>query len=185
MKILEWFLCALIAGCLFASVHVANLWIFSNLSLTAHIAWIYVPAFLRLANVIVLGAALGAIGTFFGGLILIWIQNSDFLLALPNTFISAGAASFALWIFTITANREFDMNRLWDWLQLTIYCSLVSVTLHHVYWFWADSSQIIEPNQFAIMMFGDVTGTLLGAWMLRLLSKRLKVILKNKIDAIG
>ena len=55
---------------LFPVVHIANGWLFKFAEITPHISLIYLPAFLRLANVLVLGPRNGTLATLLGGVLL-------------------------------------------------------------------------------------------------------------------
>jgi hypothetical protein len=55
---------AVFAGFIFAAVHMANMWLFSREIFNDHIAYVYLPAFLRIANVLVMGTVWGCIATF-------------------------------------------------------------------------------------------------------------------------
>lgn len=157
---------ALIAGLVFAATHEANDWIFKQITLTDHIAFLYMPAFLRLANVLVFGWRWGTVATFTGGLFLITINSWPVAEALPNNLISSVGGAIALGLFTLTTGRDVDIRKMSDWLQLTMYCTLANTSLHHLYWFVNEPKQIVSVDQVSIMLVGDVLGTVLGAAIL-------------------
>lgn len=80
---------------------------------------------------------------------------------------------------------ESNVNvfRLWDWIQMTVYYTIANTTLHHLYWFANDHSQIVDPKQFAIMLTGDVLGTAFGAWLLAAGSVLVKQLVRSKIGS--
>jgi hypothetical protein len=45
---------------LYLVVHLANSWVFQSIEITSHVSMVYLPAFLRLFNVLVLGAVKGS-----------------------------------------------------------------------------------------------------------------------------
>ena len=49
-------------------IHVANGWIFSSLEITPNVGLIYLPAFIRMLNVLVLGKVKGTLATALGGI---------------------------------------------------------------------------------------------------------------------
>jgi len=55
---------------LFAATHLANAWLFDHISVSNHINWIYLPAFLRVAYVLILGPVWGFTAIFVGSSLL-------------------------------------------------------------------------------------------------------------------
>jgi hypothetical protein len=57
----------LIAGfsALYLAIHVLNSWLFQSIEITSHVSMVYLPAFLRLFNVLVLGAVKGSFATLW------------------------------------------------------------------------------------------------------------------------
>ena len=96
----------LIAGLMYAALHLFNEWAFYFASVTGHINWIYLPAFLRLANVIVLGYYCGSIATGLGVMFLYMIYPSTVPTLILNTLAGILSPLLAFWVFKILKNRE-------------------------------------------------------------------------------
>jgi hypothetical protein len=60
----------LTAGALFCAVHILNGWLLRSIEVTDHINFLYLPSFLRIINVLVLGMLWGTVGTAVGGALL-------------------------------------------------------------------------------------------------------------------
>lgn len=78
-------------GLLFPVVHSANGWLFSFIELTPNVSWIYLPAFLRLLNVLVLGKLKGTLATLLGGMVLLGVDKQDNTLLLDAAHILSSA----------------------------------------------------------------------------------------------
>jgi len=76
---MNWLL-VIIFSVIYPLVHIANGWIFSFVEISPHISLIYLPAFLRLANVLILGRRHGSLATLLGGLLLMWYSAKEICL---------------------------------------------------------------------------------------------------------
>jgi hypothetical protein len=168
-------LLAVLAGVLYSAVHIFNGWLFQHIEFTEHINLLYLPSFLRLFNVLVLGLAWGTFGTGFGCAMLFFWSRDDLMLSMCNTFVSASSAAIAVWLLSILQHRTLSMTRLSDLFQLALLCSLLNALLHHLMWSVLDPSQLISPHQLAIMAIGDINGAIVGALLLRWIASRVKV----------
>jgi len=151
----------------FPLVHVLNGWLFRFAEITPHIAWIYLPAFLRLAHVLILGRVSGTLATLLGSLLLMWHFDADFPTALVNSLCSAGGPLLALSLFRWHSGRDVALTSLKDLTWLTLIYAISNAVLHHTAWSVVDPSQLKAPVQVVWMIVGDVLGTLLGAYILR------------------
>lgn len=61
------FLLIILFAIIFPVVHIVNGWVFKFAEVSPHIGLIYLPAFMRLANVLILGRANGTVATLLGG----------------------------------------------------------------------------------------------------------------------
>lgn len=166
----------LAAGALFCVVHVLNGWLLASFELTEHISFLYLPSFLRIMNVLVLGMLWGTVGTAVGGaLLFFWMQDS-LLLSVLNTAISASSAALSVWCMQMLHQRTLLLIRLSDLFQLALLNALLNPLLHHVMWLQLDHSQLITPNQLIYMMIGDINGAIVGALILRWLAANTGVI---------
>ena len=172
------------AGVLYWATHLFNAWLFQWGELNQHINLVYLPSFLRLANVLVLGLVLGTAGTAFGGLLLIWWSQDDWVMCLLNTSVSASAAAIAVVCMRILMGRRLSPTRLMDLFLLSILCAVISASLHHLLWSVLDTSQLINPMQLPYMMIGDINGALIGALVLRWISRnsRIASLLRKRVE---
>jgi hypothetical protein len=169
-------LLVLSAGALFCTVHILNGVLLQSIELTNHISFLYLPSFLRLLNVLVLGMLWGTLGTAVGGAFLFFWMNDSLLLSVLNTTVSAGCAALAVWCMQIFQHRKLSLTRLSDLLLLAILNALLNALLHHLVWIHLDPSQLVSPNQVAYMMIGDINGAILGALVLRWLATHTPII---------
>jgi len=169
---------ALMAGVLYASTHLANGWLFSGFEISPHISLVYLPSFLRLVNVLVLGLLWGTLGTAIGGaLLFFWMQDSLFL-SMLNTSISAGSAALAIVLMEFMRHRRISLLLLSDLLQLAVFYALLNALAHHWMWSLLDTSQLVSPNQLSYMVLGDILGAVIGALLLRSAAKHTPLIQK-------
>ncbi len=165
-------LLVLATGVVFCTVHILNGWLLEFVEVTAHISLLYLPSFLRIVNVLVLGTLWGTVGTAIGGALLcVWSEDS-LLLGTLNTAISAGSAALAVWCMQVFQQRPLSLTRLSDLMQLALLNALLNALFHHFLWAQLDPSQLISPNQVAYMMIGDINGAIVGALGLRWLANR-------------
>ena len=169
-------LLVLSAGALFCTVHILNGWLLKSIELTDHINFLYLPSFLRLMNVLVLGMVWGTAGTAVGGAFLFfWMQDSLLLSAL-NTTVSAGSAALAVWCMQIFQQRKLSLTRLGDLLRLALLNALLNALCHHLIWIQLDPNQLVSPHQVFYMMVGDINGAIVGALVLRWLATNTPII---------
>jgi hypothetical protein len=170
------FLLVFAAGAMFCAVHIVNGWLLQSIEVTDHISFLYLPSFLRIMNVLVLGMLWGTAGTAVGGGLLFFYMQDSLLLSVMNTIVSAGSAALAVWCMQIFLQRKLSLSRLSDLLQLALLNALLNALFHHLVWGQLDSSQLVSPNQLAYMMIGDINGAIVGALSLRWLATHTSVI---------
>jgi hypothetical protein len=167
---------AVLAGVLFCVVHLLNGWLLSSFEISNHISFLYLPSFLRLVNVLVLGMVLGL-------LLLPWSQDSV-LLSLVNAMASAGCAALAVILMRFMQKRPLSLARLGDLLSLALLYALLNALIHHALWSVLDPSQLVNPNQLAFMMLGDINGAVIGALGLRWLARHTGLVAFARARAI-
>lgn len=160
----------------FPFVHLFNGWLFGFAEITPSIALIYLPAFLRLFNVLVLGPALGSLATFCGGLLLMFIAGgSASLVGILSIACSAGGPLAAILLFQVMRSRPAQISALRDVAVVAlIYCA-ANALLHHFMWSFFDPSQLASPLNLFWMALGDFNGALLGAYALKWVAGRLRI----------
>jgi hypothetical protein len=166
-----------LAGVAFCASHLLNGWLFQAIAISDHISLIYLPAFFRLFNVLVLGLFWGTLGTAIGGVLLLaWSQDATLWISLFNMCVSAGVAAISVVLLQMLLRRRLSITRLGDLLKLSVLYALMNALMHHVLWTVVDPSQLLYPSQVFEMMLGDLFGAMLGAWLLRLLARNTGLI---------
>lgn len=173
----------LAAGALFCLVHILNGWLLKSIELTSHISFLYLPSFLRLMNVLVLGMVWGTAGTAVGGAFLFFWTDDSLTLSILNTTVSAGSAALAVWCMQISQQRKLSLTRLSDLLQLALLNALLNSLFHHLVWEQLAPDQLVTPNQMAYMMIGDINGAIVGALALRWLATHTRIVQFARLKA--
>lgn len=148
---------------LFAAAHLFNGWVFQQWEFSTHIAWIYLPAFLRVAYVLVLGPGWGFVAIFSGSLLLGSQLEENWLHATVNALASASGPVMALWLFRLLKERDLQISRWNDLCQVCILYALLNALVHHGAWSFNQPDQLMSVHQMPIMVIGDLTGALLGS----------------------
>jgi hypothetical protein len=173
---------ALCAGVLYCATHMLNAWLFKYLEFSDHISFLYLPSFLRLANVLVLGMVWGTLGTAIGGglLLLTMSWQETWLLAVANIFVSAGSAALAVTVMQILQKRKLALTRLSDLLQLAVLNALLNSLIHHAVWSVLEPSLLVDANQLPYMLVGDINGAIVGALVLRWLARHTAIVAQTR-----
>ena len=161
------FVLIIVMAAIYALVHIANGWVFHLFEISAHISWIYLPAFLRLFFILVLGRVNGFIAIFLGGFLLSNQFVEPSFIWFFNSMCSASAPVLALFLFTRWHQRAIELTSLRDLLQLTVVYCLINALLHHFAWAILDPVQLQEPLQVAGMAVGDFLGCLIGVGLMK------------------
>ncbi len=152
---------------LYPATHVLNGWLFDFATINDNISLIYLPAFLRLFHLLVLGPTFGTIATILGGLLLMSQLNDTLGVALLNIACSSAGPLIALLCFRVYMKRQPEITSLRDLGGLTLtYCVSNSV-IHHVTWVLIEKSEVFELTQAFWMFLGDLSGALLGAYLMK------------------
>ena len=157
---------------LFALTHLANAWLFDHIALSNHINWVYLPAFLRVAYVLILGPVWGFTAIFFGSSILGFNFNENLLQALLNAGASAFSPVLALVLFTLLKERALRIAQPNDLIQMCLLYALLNAVVHHFLWAYQQPEQLMSVSQLPIMIVGDLAGALLGAFLFTLIMRR-------------
>jgi hypothetical protein len=160
---------------LFPVVHVANGWLFKFAEITPHINLIYLPAFLRLANVLVLGPLNGTLATLLGGVLLMTTFEVSLIAGLLNIGCSAFGPIVALVVFNAYTQRNFELTSLKDLGALTLIYAVANAALHHLVWSVVDRSQLAAPAQVLWMVLGDIFGALIGAYAMKFVIRQYRM----------
>lgn len=161
-------LLVIVCAALFSLTHLGNAWLFQYLSFSDHISWIYLPAFLRVMYVLVLGPWWGFAAIFLGGLPLVGNLNEHVSQALLNGTCSALGPVLAVWLFRILKERGLLINRLSDLIEVSLLYALLNAVIHHFSWAVQQPDLLMSAMQLPIMVVGDLLGAILGAILLTL-----------------
>ena len=152
---------------IFPLAHILNGWIFGWVAISSSIGLMYLPAFLRLANVLILGRLYGTLATLLGGMLLMYYSHETPWVAFLNSLCSAGGPLLALVLFRWHAGRNVELTSLKDLTLLTFVYAISNALLHHAMWSVLDRSRLQEPIQVLWMILGDILGALLGAYLMK------------------
>ena len=173
-------LLVLLFAIVFPAAHILNGWLFGWLAVSSHIGLIYLPAFLRLVNVLILGPLLGTLATLLGGMLLMYYTHESTHVALLNALCSAGGPLLALLFFRWQSGRAVELTSLKDLTVLTLAYAVFNTLLHHVVWSVLDRSMLQTPAQVLWMIVGDILGALLGAYLMKWVVQRYR---ERKLEA--
>jgi hypothetical protein len=152
---------------LFPLVHILNGWLFDFAALSSHISLIYLPAFLRLFNLLVLGPRFGTLTTMLGGLILMRYFDESILHALTNVLCSSIGPLVALWSFRIYFKRRVQLTSLQDLTYLTLIYCVCNSLIHHASWQLLETTKVFDEQAAFWMFVGDLMGAMLGAYLMK------------------
>jgi hypothetical protein len=152
---------------LLPAIHILNGWMFDFASINTHVSLIYLPAFLRLFNVLVLGPLWGTVTTFLGSVLLMSQFDEPFGYAMLNNVSTCTGPLIALFVYQYQLNRPIKLNSLKDVSVLTLYCSLGNSLVHHMVWYLQNTSSELRYLEALWMFMGDLLGTLLGAYLMK------------------
>ena len=178
---------AALMGVVFCALHLFNGWALRSIEFSEHISLIYLPGFLRLVHVLILGMFWGTAATAVGGLLLLFWSHDNVLVGLANIAVSATVAMLAVWLMQVLRNRRVALTRLGDLVQLALLYAMLNAALHHLIWSWLDPSQLVQPLQLFYMMLGDINGAVVGAIVLRWAARHtgLKRLLRERAKDPG
>jgi hypothetical protein len=175
-----------VAAVLFPLVHLFNAWAFEFVEFSNHISLIYLPAFLRLANVLVLGQAWGTLTTALGGVLLAaWNNNMTWVEGM-NVLASSTSGLLSVWLFQIIKERPVRLLDLKDLVQLVLFYALTNALLNHVAWTLVEQDALITVHQLPMMVVGDFLGAMLGALLFNWVARKLKLdqLARNRAQAL-
>jgi hypothetical protein len=175
-----------VAAVLFPLVHLFNAWAFEFVEFSNHISLIYLPAFLRLANVLVLGQAWGTLTTALGGVLLAAWNNNVTWVEGVNVLASSTSGLVSVWLFQIIKERPVHLLDLKDLVQLVLLYALNNALLNHVAWTLVEQDALITVHQLPMMVIGDFFGAMLGALLFNWVARKLKLdqLARNRAQAL-
>ena len=159
----------------FALLHASNAWIFSFAQITPHIGWIYLPAFVRLVNVLLLGNLRGTAATALGGVFLMLYGGEAQVAGLLNVACSCSGPLIAVALFQLQTGRQVSLVSIKDLAGVTLLYCVANALVHHLMWTFFEPVQLLKAQQLPWMMVGDFTGAMIGAYGLKWLASRFKI----------
>jgi hypothetical protein len=165
----------IVCAALFSATHLGNAWLFQYLSLSEHISWIYLPAFLRVMYVLVLGPWWGFAAIFVGSMVLAISLSEHLNQALLNAACSGLSPVLAVWLFRILKERSLMLSRLTDLIELSLLYALLNAVIHHLNWALQQPDQLLSAMQLPIMVAGDLMGAVMGAFLFTQIIRYFKV----------
>jgi hypothetical protein len=159
-------------GVVYCVMHLLNGWALRAIEFSDHISLVYLPGFIRLANVLLLGLFWGSLSTAIGGVLLLHWSNDSLFLSLCNITTSAMSPVVAVLLMRAMQHRYVALSRLSDLIQLALLYALLNALLHHLMWSWLDPRQLMSPEQLFYMVAGDINGVILGGLFLRWLARK-------------
>ena len=152
---------------LFALLHVVTVNFLGFAEISPHVSLIYLPAFLRLLNVLLLGKFRGTLATVLGGILLMQGLDGINLVGFMNVASSASGPLLALWLFERIYARPVSLTSLKDLCLVTVVYCAANAGVHHMVWTLLDLGQMASPHTVVWMMLGDLNGALIGAYALK------------------
>lgn len=152
---------------LFPAAHALNAWLFDFANINTNVSLIYLPAFLRLFNLLVMGPVYGTLATLLGGLILMAWLNEPLGFALLNIAASCSGPLVAMTGFRIYFKRRIQLNSLKDLAVVTVAYAICNSLLHHATWLLFDNEQLLDASTSFWMFVGDLNGALFGAYLFK------------------
>jgi len=152
---------------LYPATHILNGWLFDFATINDNVSLIYLPAFLRLFNLLILGPFAGTLTTFLGGLLFSTQNNDPMSLQLINITCSSIGPLIALIGFRLYWKRQIELTSLQDLSTLTLLSCLSNSLIHHVTWVLIGKSEVFEVKQAFWMFLGDLNGALLCAYVMK------------------
>ena len=163
-------------GVAYPLAHHANGWLFAFAEINSNVALVYLPAFLRLLNVLLLGKFKGTVAGLLGGWLVLLANSHDPLaLKLVNMVASSAGPLVAVLVFERWRGRAIELNSLTDLTLVALMCCVANAVLHHVVWSLAAPALLGSPQQVLWMFLGDLIGTLIGAYLLKLAAQWLRI----------
>ena len=154
------FVLILALAVLYPAVHILNAWLFDFANINSHVSLIYLPAFLRVFNLLVMA-------TVLGGLILLSHFNEPLLLGLMNIACSSLSPVVALFGFRVFFQRRVQLSSLRDLSTLTLVYCICNSLIHHATWQVLNPNHDFDATTAAWMFVGDLNGALIGAYLMK------------------
>lgn len=138
-------------------------------SIPDRIALVFLPAFIRVAAVLVAGLA-GLIGISLGSFVISFFYIGDDLgYSALIALTSASGVFIAYWLMLKALQSEQIPFTLINLIVLAVLYSALNALIHGMIWGLIDFEEVIHLQDLAFMMLGDLVGVVLGFYITRLL----------------
>jgi hypothetical protein len=155
----------------FVLMLIVNEWLFTRLEFARGINWIYLPAGMRLLCTLLFGEA-GAVGLLLVSWLVCFFYffPDDYLRSFMGGILAAAAPYLAYRVaqhfYGLQASlQNLSPRRL---LACIVGYAIASPLLHHL-WFALHGDTVDLLRRFAVMAVGDLTGTLIVIYTVKLL----------------
>ena len=160
---------------LFALLHVVTQKFLGFAEITPHVSLIYLPAFMRLLHVLLLGKFKGTLATALGGILLMQGLDGISLIGFMNVACSASGPLLALWLFERMHGRPVSLISLKDLVLMTVVYCAANAGAHYMVWTIFDHRQLASQQTVVWMLLGDLNGALIGAYALKWTASRFQI----------
>jgi len=156
-------------GMAYALFFLLNHLMFQQLEFVQGVNWVFLPSGMRLSLVIIflewgaLGIALASMAISFFG----------YEMSALNAMVTGGFSGLAPWLARrlcmdgLKLNPDIQYLKPRQLIQLTVVFSIISPVLHQLWYSWNNSStQFVQAT--LVMIVGDLLGSLIILWGLRL-----------------
>ena len=157
----------IILAVVYPLAHGMNAWVFDFANINSHVSLIYLPAFLRLFHILVMGPFYGTMATLLGGFILMAWFDESLSVAVLNIAASCAGPLVALMGFRIYFKRRVQLTSLKDLAIVTVAYAMCNSLLHHATWLFIDIDHFFDASTSLWMFIGDLNGALLGAYLFK------------------
>jgi hypothetical protein len=163
---------------LWYALYQLNSAIFKHADINDYVAWVFLPAILRLVCVLLFGM-IGVVGLFIGSFVTLLNLTDDLL---DLTLISL-ASSFSPYLAVLLCKKLLkipynltDLSAI-NLLVMTFIAAVFSSGIHSLYFWYANS-----PIYFTQMFIGDLIGSFLGLYTLKYFLNRLVFAKNSNLD---
>jgi hypothetical protein len=166
----------------FLAALVANEWIFIHSEFIRGVNWVYLPGGVRLLCTLLFGVS-GAVGLLIASLIacFVYFFPDDFIRSAIGGGISALApyVTYVLALECLGLHKNLDNLTPKRLITCAVICAFLISTLHHI-WFAFTDPEAKLLNTFGIMFLGDLVGSLIILYILKIALAIVSRIHKNR-----
>ncbi len=159
-----------------------NIFMFSTLSYSISVEWIYLPSGLALIFVLLFGGV-GAVAIACAAIPINYFQyfNNDLLSALSSGLISGFSPWLAKLICTNRLLIRINLNQLTPQtlIKVAVIFAALSSTLHQLFFTWQGHTENFAKS-LLVMAFGDLLGALIVLYAAKLILKTLPILARVK-----